>query len=71
MAGNIKSDRQKEIAESVMKRKMKAKEVVSPEGEIVIEHTLVNRKERRRREKLYHAKYVKRNKPYVKGGIDK
>ena len=50
---------------------MNKPEVVSPEGEIVIEHTLVNRKERRRREKLYRAKIIKRNKPYVKGGIDK
>ena len=41
--------------------------VISPEGKIVIEHTLINRHERRRREKLRKVKYTKRNKPYVKG----
>ena len=49
----------------------KKAEVVSPEGKIVVEHTLINRRERRRREKLRKLKYTKRNKPYVKGGIDK
>ena len=49
---------------------MKEKEVVSPEGKIVIEHTLINRRERRRREKLRKGKYTKRNKPYVKGSIN-
>ena len=49
---------------------MDKKEVVSPKGKIVIEHTLINRRERRRREKLSKLKYAKRNKPYVKGGID-
>jgi len=43
---------------------------ISPKGEIVIEHTLINRHERRRREKLRKVKYAKRNKPYVKGGIN-
>ena len=46
---------------------MKKPEVVSPEGKIVVEHTLINRRERRRREKLRKLKYAKRNKPYVKG----
>ena len=46
---------------------MNKPEVVSPKGEIVIEHILINRKERRRREKLRKVKYTKRNKPYVKG----
>ena len=49
---------------------MKKPEVVSPKGEIVIEHTLINRHERRRREKLNKVKYAKRNKPYVKGSIN-
>jgi len=39
---------------------------VSPKGEIVIEHTLINRKERRRREKLSKVKYAERNKQYKK-----
>lgn len=38
----------------------------SPAGEIIIEHTYINRKERRRREKLRKVKYVKRNKVYEK-----
>ena len=50
---------------------MNKPEVVSPKGEIVIEHEQINRHERRRREKLRGVKYAKRNKPYVKGGIDK
>ena len=49
---------------------MKEKEVVSPEGKIVIEHTLINRRERRRREKLSKLRYAKRNKSYVKGSIN-
>ena len=50
---------------------MKQQEVESPKGEIVIEHKLINRHERRKREKLRKLKYTKRNKPYIKGGIDK
>ena len=33
----------------------------------VVKHTLINRKERRRREKERRVKYAKRNRPYVKG----
>ena len=42
-----------------------------PPGVIVIEHTLINRKERKRREKLHKVKYAKRNKPYTKEDVDK
>lgn len=46
---------------------MKEKEKpASPSGVVVIEHTLINRKERRRREKLNKVKYTKRNKQYKK-----
>ena len=38
----------------------------SPKGEILIEHHLINRKERRRREKLKKVKYTKRNKVFWK-----
>lgn len=49
-----------------MPKKITKPEIVSPEGKIVIEHTHINRKERRRREKLNKIKYTERNKTYIK-----
>ena len=37
-----------------------------PNERYIIKHTLVNRKERRRREKEYKVKYDKRNKSYIR-----